>query len=91
MANERDAEATWLPVIGKALAYLCLAQAAKSDPKRVNGVLPKVRFLTDLGLPQADAAEAAGSTAASVTELLRRGKQVAKKGKAGAAKKKARK
>jgi hypothetical protein len=65
-------QAVWLPVIGKSLAYLCLRQAEKADPKRFDGgVLQKVRFLTDLGLPTNDAAEAAGSTAASVAELKR--------------------
>lgn len=92
MAQQSDVEAVWLPVIGKSLAYLCLKQAEKADAKRYEGVLAKVRFLTDLGLPTGDAAEAAGSTAASVAELKRQqvGKKAKKGGRANGTKKKSR-
>jgi hypothetical protein len=74
--QENDA---WLAVIGRSLAYMCLRQAEKDDANRFDGVLAKVKFLESLGLPQDAAAEAAGSSAASVAELRR----IAKKKKAG--------
>lgn len=72
-----EATATWLPVIGKTLAYLCM-KSADADG-RFKSVLDKVDFLEGLGLPTADAAKAAGSTKASVDELRR----LADKKKAG--------
>jgi hypothetical protein len=61
----------WLAVVGKCLAYLCLEQARKQDPKKFDTVGKKVDFLKGMGLPQKDAAYAAGSTPASVAELVR--------------------
>lgn len=77
-----SAEATWLPVIGRALAYLCMKEAERT--KKFESVLGRVEFLEALGLPPADAASAAGSNKASVDELRRRsrkanGKKAAKK------------
>jgi hypothetical protein len=66
MADESTEYATWLPVIGRSLAYLCLDIARRRDPDKFKEVLDKVKFLEGLGLPQDDAAEAAGSTAESV-------------------------
>ena len=66
MADKDSEYATWLPVIGRSLAYLCLDAARKREPDKYKEVLDKVSFLEGLGLPQADAAEAAGSTAESV-------------------------
>jgi hypothetical protein len=63
------AEATWLPVIGRTLAYLCMKEAERQ--RKFDGVLERVDFLEALGLPPADAAEAAGSSKASVDELRR--------------------
>lgn len=63
------AEATWLPVIGRTLAYLCMREAERQ--KKFDNVLDRVAFLEGLGLPSADAAQAAGSTKASVDELRR--------------------
>jgi len=82
-----SAEATWLPVIGKTLAYLCM-KAAEKDVG-FDSVLDRVDFLEGIGLPPADAAMAAGSSKASVDELrrLQRNKRAARNGKA---KKKAR-
>lgn len=63
----KDSEyATWLPVIGRSLARLALERATDREPDKYREVLDKVKFLEGLGLPQADAAEAAGSTAESV-------------------------
>ena len=70
-----DASATWLPVIAKALAYLCLQEAQGKDPGKFNSVLKRVKFLRGLGLSQSDAAGAAGSTAASVQELQSRSRK----------------
>jgi hypothetical protein len=61
---------TWLPVIGRALALLCLNQAEEKTPERVDGVVKKVRFLEGIGLPRADAAQAVGSTAESVRVMI---------------------
>ena len=82
MANEESAEVIWLPVIGKALAYLCMKAAEKEEG--FDGVLDRVEFLEGLGLPPVDAAVAAGSSKASVDELrrLQRNKKAAKYGKA---------
>jgi hypothetical protein len=61
-----DTWTEWLPVIGKALAYLCLQEAQRKDPKKLDTVLKQVKFLEGLGLSRKDAAEAAGSSAESV-------------------------
>jgi hypothetical protein len=53
----------WLPVIGKALAYLCLSHAMEREQGKYDDVLAKVKFLQGLGLSRDDAAEAAGSSA----------------------------
>jgi hypothetical protein len=66
MADETNEYATWLPVIGRSLAYLCLDTARQREPDKYKEVLNKVKFLEGLGLPPRDAAEAAGSTAESV-------------------------
>lgn len=64
-----SAEAIWLPVIGRTLAYLCMKDAERD--KKFESVLDRVDFLEALGLPLADAASAAGSSKASVDELRR--------------------
>jgi hypothetical protein len=71
-------EDVWLSVIGRSLAYLCLEQAKKLEPKKFDTVAKKVDFLKDMGLPKDDAAYVAGSSPASVAELARQ--QRAKKG-----------
>jgi hypothetical protein len=87
MAGDETAGADpWLRVIGKSLAYLCLAKATERDSQKYEKLLDKVKFLRGLGLSQRDAAEAAGSTPESVSELLSR----SKKTKNGKAKKKSR-
>jgi hypothetical protein len=79
---EDTAYATWLPVIGRALARMALSKASATDREKYKDTLARVDFLESLGLPTKDAAEAAGSTAASVSELkrLRRNKGNGKKG-----------
>jgi hypothetical protein len=66
IADEPKEFATWLPVIGKALAYLCLAKAIEGDAEKYKSILDKTKFLEGLGLPEEDAAFASGSTAESV-------------------------
>jgi hypothetical protein len=68
-------EDVWLSVIGRSLAYLCLEQAKKLEPKKFDTVTKKVDFLMDMGLPKDDAAYVAGSSPASVAELARRSKK----------------
>ena len=81
-SDDHSAEKTWLPVIGRTLAFLCMKEVEKV--KKFESVLDKVAFLEGLGLPPADAASAAGSSKASVDELRRlaRNKKAAKNGKA---------
>lgn len=74
MAAVNPDYAIWLPVIGRSLARLALSRAAEGDREKFRDVLARVDFLEALGLPAKDAAEAAGSTVASVTELKRRRK-----------------
>ena len=84
MANEDDAQATWLPVIGKTLAYLCLQEALRKDPKKYDTVLKRVNFLQVLGLSRDDAARAAGSSPESVQVMhsqAKTGKAKARRGK----------
>jgi len=69
-----SAEDLWLPIIGKALAYLCLSRAMERDPNKYNDVLTKVKFLQGLGLSRDDAAEAAGSSTQSVRVMHHRKK-----------------
>ena len=84
MAQEND---VWMQVIAKSLAALCLKQTEKEEPARFKGVLDKVKFLEGLGLPASAAAEAAGSSAASVNELRRLAKKKKGSGTNGAKKK----
>lgn len=78
MADDREVQATWLPVIGNTLAFLCLDKFAEKYPDKTDSVLKKVAFLEGLGVPEKDAAHAAGSTYASVKKLKQ---QEAKRGK----------
>jgi hypothetical protein len=74
MDDNKDADVIWLPVIGRALAFLCLFQAQHTRPEDFSNALDKVKFLTDLGLPQADAAYTAGSNPKSVGVMRARKK-----------------
>lgn len=68
----QDVHETWLPVIGRTLAFLCLCQVEQRTPARVDSVVKKVEFLEGLGLPRADAAQAVGSSAESVRVMIAR-------------------
>jgi hypothetical protein len=81
MADTKDAEEIWLPVIGRALAFLCLKQAQQSRPEDFSSVLDKVKFLTDLGLPEVDAAHGAGSNPQSVRVMKSRNKKARGRGR----------
>ncbi|MBV9565880.1 MAG: hypothetical protein JOY90_36330 [Bradyrhizobium sp.] len=86
MTEDAPDFASWLPVIGKSLAYLCLADAIRHDPDRFKETLPKVDFLQALGLSHEDASVAAGSTPGSVRVLKFNRDKKAKNGKAGSKK-----
>lgn len=86
MAENSPDCATWLPVIARSLAYLCLDIARQREPDKFKEVLDRVRFLEGLGLPQGDAAEAAGSTAESVRVAKYNKSRAKKNGKKGSKK-----
>jgi hypothetical protein len=69
VAKQFDVHAAWFPVIGKALAYLCLEQAQNRTPGKFGSALKRVKFLRGLGLSRDDAADVAGSSAQSVRAL----------------------
>jgi hypothetical protein len=75
----------WLEVIGKSLAFLCVQEIARNDPKRVPDLIAKVKFLEGIGLSTKDAAALMGTTANSVKTNQRarekKGNGSAKKGK----------
>jgi hypothetical protein len=73
MAEENATMEVWLPVIGNALAYLCLDRHERKYPNKMDSVLKKVKFLKGLGVPDKDAAGAAGSTAESVRVMKSQG------------------
>jgi hypothetical protein len=72
VADEKSIQEIWLPVIGNALAYLCLDKYSEKNPDKTDSVLKKVKFLEGLGVPAKDAAGAAGSTAGSVRVMQSR-------------------
>jgi hypothetical protein len=83
MANTEQTEvSSWLPVIGKSLAYLCLSKAMEREPDKYGEVLEKVKFLEGLGLSTKDAVVTAGSTSGSVRVLRHKRKKATKNGKA---------
>jgi len=77
-----EGDRDWQAVIGRALAFICLAQADLRD----KGIAPQAEFLESLGLSRKEAAGLLGSTAQSITELLHRKKKGG--GKSGQGKKK---
>ncbi len=79
MTNDNSTLETWLPVIGNALAFLCLDKYAEKNPDKVDSVLKKVRFLEGLGVPTKEAAGAAGSTAESVRVMKAKGSKRAQR------------
>jgi CRP-like cAMP-binding protein len=84
LASDASINEVWLPIIGRALAQLCL-QAGQTGAMTI---AEKARFLEALGLDRKDVADMLGTTAASVTELLRQAKNRKKGAKARGAKKK---
>lgn len=74
MADQKNSEQVWLPVIGRALAYLCLHNADKGS--KTTG--EKAVFLSALGVEIDDCAKMLDTTSASVRELLRQAKNKAK-------------
>ena len=52
MADENATMDIWLPVIGNALAYLCLDRHERKYPDKTDSVLKKVKFLKGLGVPE---------------------------------------
>ena len=79
--NVNDDEQTWLAIIGRALAFLCLAEADLRD----KDLATQARFLEGLGLSRRDAAGLLGTTEASLRVLFNRAKR--QKGKRRGAKK----
>ena len=81
MPTRDDSE--WMPVIGKALAYLCLTGAEMRDEP----MLTQARFLEGLGLPRRDVAQMLGTTVDSLgaqernQKKRRKNRGGAKKGK----------
>ncbi len=65
-----DEEQAWLAVIGRALAFLCLAEADLRD----KDLATQARFLESLGLSRRDAADLLGTTEASLRVLFSRAK-----------------
>lgn len=67
----------WVPVIGRALCYLCLKTAGLLE----KGIADQAELLEKLGLGNQDIAALTASTPQSVGELLRRRKKGAAKAK----------
>ncbi len=72
----------WLAVIGRSLAFLCLAQAELRD----KDLATQGRFLESLGISRKEAAALLGTSYASLAELFRLASKK-KGGKRGNAKK----
>jgi hypothetical protein len=78
---ENNQENDWLGVIGRSLAFLCLAEADLRD----KDLATQARFLESLGLSRKDSAALLATSEDSLRVLLRRaGKQ--KRGKRGSKK-----
>jgi hypothetical protein len=87
LAEQSTVEQIWLPVIGRALAYLCL-HTVGGEKKTI---AEKAMFLEGMGLDLKDVADMLGTSHASVRELLRLAKNKSKRGpKKNAASKKGR-
>ena len=65
-AND-DRNNEWLAVIGRSLAFLCLAQADLRD----KDLATQGQFLETLGVSRKEAAALLGTSYASLTELIR--------------------
>lgn len=83
MTDDNDESGNaWLAVIGRSLAFLCLAQADLRD----KDLATQGRFLETLGMSRKEAAALLGTSYASLTEMLSRAAKK-KGGKRGRAKK----
>jgi hypothetical protein len=65
-----DQENDWLGIIGRSLAFLCLAEADLRD----KDLATQARFLESLGLPRGDSANLLGTSEESLRVLLHRAK-----------------
>jgi CRP-like cAMP-binding protein len=79
LANGESANEKWLPVIGRALAYLCL----KASQSEQMSIADKAHLLEAIGVDRKDVAEMLGTTYASVSELLRLARNKKRGGKSG--------
>jgi hypothetical protein len=79
-------EQSWLAVIGRALAFLCLTKADLRDKNRATQSI----FLQGLGLSLKETASLLGTSEASIRELIRQDskKKSKKKGAKSGTKKK---
>lgn len=75
MAEQYSSEQMWLPVIGRALAQICMHNADMTKKT----IAERARFLRALGLELQDVAEMLDTTSASVRELLRLAKKKSKR------------
>jgi len=82
---EGEGDRDWQAVIGRALAFICLAQTDLRD----KGLVPQAEFLESLGLNRKEAAGLLGTTYESLKELMRPGRKKKAGGKGGKGKKKA--
>jgi hypothetical protein len=73
----------WLPVIGRALSYLCMHNADMGSKT----IAERARFLEGLGLERKDVAAMLGTTSASITELMSQAKKKKKGAKKNATRK----
>ena len=83
MEEKEDETKEWLAVIGRSLAFLCLAQADLRD----KDLATQGRFLMSLGLSKKEAAGLLGTSPNSLNVLLRLAVKK-KRGKSGSAKRK---
>jgi hypothetical protein len=83
--NSNDST-TWLAVIGRSLAYLCLRNSELRD----KDLATQAALLISLGLGVEDSAKLLGTTEASLRELLRLARNKAKGGSHGSKKTKKR-
>lgn len=67
MKEEDEVNNDWLAVIGRSLAFLCLAQADLRD----KDLATQGQFLKSLGLLRKEAAALLGTSDASLKELFR--------------------
>ena len=66
MADQMN-DKNWLSILARCAAYFCLMQSDQKDKT----LAKKAKFLEGLGLAREDVAKMLGSTAPSITELLR--------------------